>query len=69
MDAEYLSYVKSIATFALTFYGYIISVLASVACVPKTKYVYLIKDQTYALCMNGYLYVNHPCTPLDSPII
>ena len=31
MGAEYLSYVKSIATFALTFYGYIISVLASVS--------------------------------------
>ena len=30
MGAEYLSYVKSIATFATTFYGYIISVLASV---------------------------------------
>ena len=30
MGAEYLSYVKSIATFAPTFYGYIISVLASV---------------------------------------
>ena len=29
MGAEYLSYVKSIATFALTFYGYIISILAS----------------------------------------
>ena len=29
MVAEYLSYVKSIATFAPTFYGYIISVLAS----------------------------------------
>ena len=28
--AKYLSYVKSIATFALTFFGYIISVLASV---------------------------------------
>ena len=27
MGAEYLSYVKSIATFAPTFYGYIISVL------------------------------------------
>ena len=32
MGAEYLSYVKSIATFAPTFYGYIISVLASVVC-------------------------------------
>ena len=30
MGAEYLSYVKSIAIFALTFFGYIISVLASV---------------------------------------
>ena len=30
MGAEYLSYVKSIATFAPTFYGYIVSVLASV---------------------------------------
>ena len=30
MGAEYLSYVKSIATFAPTFNGYIISVLASV---------------------------------------
>ena len=31
IDAEYLSYVKSIATIALTFFGYIISVLASVS--------------------------------------
>ena len=30
MGTEYLSYMKSIATFAPTFYGYIISVLASV---------------------------------------
>ena len=30
IGAEYLSYVKSIATFALTFFGYIILVLASV---------------------------------------
>ena len=30
MGAEYSSYVKSIATFAPTFYGHIISVLASV---------------------------------------
>ena len=30
MGAEYLFYVKSIATFAPTFYGYIISDLASV---------------------------------------
>ena len=30
MGAEYLPYVKSIANFAPTFYGYIISVLASV---------------------------------------
>ena len=31
MGAKYLSYVKSNATFALTFFGYIISVLASVS--------------------------------------
>ena len=30
MGAEYLSYVKCIGTYAPTFYGYIISVLASV---------------------------------------
>ena len=30
LGAEYLSYVKFIATYALTFFGYIISVLASV---------------------------------------
>ena len=30
MGAKYLSYVKSIDTFAPTFYGYIISILASV---------------------------------------
>ena len=30
MGAEYLFYVKSIATFALPFFGYIILVLASV---------------------------------------
>ena len=38
MGAEYLSYVKSIATFALTFYGYIILILASVS--------------TFSLCAN-----------------
>ena len=30
LGAKYLSYVKSIATFSLKFFGYIISVLASV---------------------------------------
>ena len=30
LGVEYLSYVESVATFALTFFGYIISVLASV---------------------------------------
>ena len=30
LGGKYLSYVKSIATFALTFFGYIVSVLASV---------------------------------------
>ena len=31
MGAGYLSYVKAIGTFVLTFFGYIISVLASVS--------------------------------------
>ena len=35
LGAEYLSYVKSIATFALTFFVYIISVLASVALIAE----------------------------------
>ena len=34
MGADYSFYEKSIATFALTFFGYIISVLASVSTFP-----------------------------------
>ena len=41
MGAEYLSYVNSIATFAPTFYGYIISVLARVQMVQNSP-VYLL---------------------------
>ena len=37
MGADYLFYVKSIATCAPTFFGYIISVLASVACNPENS--------------------------------
>ena len=37
IDAEYLSYVKSIATFTPTFYGYTIAILASVKTI-YTKY-------------------------------
>ena len=37
MGAEYLSYVNFIATFALTFYGHIISVLASVMSVLRLR--------------------------------
>ena len=36
MGAEYISYVKSIAAFAPTFYGYIISVLASLIWLDPT---------------------------------
>ena len=39
MGAEYLFYMKSIATFAPTFYGYIISVLASVSCFVLISFV------------------------------
>ena len=51
MGAEYLSNVKSIATFAPTFYGYIIPALASVLLVrqfllsaryPQTQFSYHI---------------------------
>ena len=38
LGVEYLSYVKSIATFALTFLGYIISVLASVLTIYSTVF-------------------------------
>ena len=43
MGAKYLSYVKSIATFAPTFYGYIISVLASVQYVSCYPLIFLEK--------------------------
>ena len=43
MGAEYLSYLKSIATFAPTFYGYIISVLASVINLHYGKNLWLIR--------------------------
>ena len=43
MGAEYLSYVKSIATFAITFFGYIISVLASVSRVGTVETSHLEK--------------------------
>ena len=39
LGAEYLSYVKSIATFASTFYEYIIAVLA---CVYTMAFLYSI---------------------------
>ena len=41
MGAKYSFYVKSIATFAPTFFGYIISVLASVSYVPCDVSFYL----------------------------
>ena len=41
LGAEYLSFVKFIATDALTFFGYIISVLAYVNC------VFIIEDYAF----------------------
>ena len=38
MDTKYLFYMKSIATFALKFFGYIILVLASVSLHPKIQW-------------------------------
>ena len=43
IGADYSFYVKSIATFALTFFGYIVSVLASVYGVQAIVYCTLIK--------------------------
>ena len=37
LSAKYLSYVKSIATYVPTFFGYIISVLLSVICTKKLR--------------------------------
>ena len=45
LGAEYLSYVKSIATYAPTFFGYIISVLAIVF--PIVQYVFIFLNDTY----------------------
>ena len=54
LGAEYLSYVKSIATFAPTFYGYIISVLASVCPQqPPTEKVQNLKSDDFTK-NNGY---------------
>jgi hypothetical protein len=50
MGAEYLSYVRSIATFAPTFYGYIISVLASVF-----NMLYKVCENQVILCSIGNL--------------
>ena len=55
MGAEFLSYVKFIATFAPTFYGYIISVLASV-CIDNWMKAF---NQKYS-CI-GVLYGNTGC--------
>ena len=52
MGAEYLSYVKSIATFAPTFYGYIISVLASVPG-------YVLK-KSFLLHLRQWFFNNNP---------
>ena len=49
MAAEYLSYVKSIATFAPTFYGYIISVLVSVTTQLIIFALHLKKEVKYSI--------------------
>ena len=50
MVAEYLSYVKSIAKFALTFFGHIISVLASVTYMHSFS-VYTKKEALEKWCL------------------
>ena len=51
MGAEYLSYVKSIAVFAPTFYGYIISILASVLELFQWRRVFVPWNQPLAEIM------------------
>ena len=54
MGAEYLSYVKSIATFAPTFYDYIISVLVSVFLLSKILYKQCVLKKLYFVdCLLG----------------
>ena len=55
MGAEYLSYVKSIATFAPTFYGYIISVLVSVLLLIKKLEIEKTKPTFIKSCILGGL--------------
>ena len=55
MGAEYLSYVKSIALFAPTFYGYIISVLASVAPTALVCVFSAQQDERLQLWMVEYM--------------
>ena len=50
MGAEYSPYVKSIATFALTFFGYIIYVLASV----KPEYPLQLFLLNSELCLKSF---------------
>ena len=61
MDVGYLSYVKFIATEAPIFFGYIISVLASVGCfsllgiICNLVYLYILKltERVYMNCSAG----------------
>ena len=61
MGAEYLSYVKSIATFALTFFWYIISVLASVFCQSE----YRAQPKSDTLACSGTANLNQVAQGLD----
>ena len=51
MGADYSFYVKSIATFAPTFYGYIISILASVLELFQWRRVFVPWNQPLAEIM------------------
>ena len=51
LGSEYLSYVKSVATYAPTFFGYIISVLASLVYIVLQINLHWIAFQTYNQAM------------------
>ena len=55
MGSEYLSYVKSIATFALTFYGCNYFGIASVLGKNKHEPIYLFESKAFYLMLCMYV--------------
>ena len=72
LSAEYLSYAKSIAAFALTFFGYIISILASVShqiLYPKARKCGHIFKFFFIRSMYEYLPAYGTCLNFFCPLL